>query len=67
MQKHISFYVLKGQKDGAERGSGRLHTFFLFQKLASGFGKDIDWYSDKIITISEDIKIRTLLCPTWKS
>lgn len=67
MQKHISFYVLQEQKDGAERGSGRLSTSSLFQKLNSGFGKGTDWYSDKIIIISEVIKLRILLCPTWKS
>uniref|UniRef100_G1QG73 Exocyst complex component Sec6 n=1 Tax=Myotis lucifugus TaxID=59463 RepID=G1QG73_MYOLU len=54
MQKHISFFVLKEQTDGAERIKKAEH---LFQKLASGFGKDTDWYGDKIITISEVIKL----------
>lgn len=43
--------------------SGRLSLSFLFQKLASGLGKDMDRHGDTIVTIVEVIKMmdRSLL------
>ncbi|OWK02163.1 EXOC3 [Cervus elaphus hippelaphus] len=58
MQKRISFRSAEERKDGAERMVREAEQLrFLFRKLASGFGEEMDSYCDTIVAVAEVIKL----------
>lgn len=58
MQKRISFRSAEERKEGAERMVREAEQLrFLFRKLASGFGEDMDGYCDTIVAVAEVIKL----------
>ncbi|EPY77724.1 exocyst complex component 3 [Camelus ferus] len=58
MQKRISFRSADERKEGAERMVREAEQLrFLFRKLASGSGEDVDGYCDTIIAVAEVIKL----------
>uniref|UniRef100_A0A8C2PJS4 Exocyst complex component 3 n=1 Tax=Capra hircus TaxID=9925 RepID=A0A8C2PJS4_CAPHI len=58
MQKRISFRGAEERKDGAERMVREAEQLrFLFRKLASGFGEEMDSYCDTIVAVAEVIKL----------
>ncbi|XP_058536007.1 exocyst complex component 3 isoform X2 [Ochotona princeps] len=58
MQKRISFRSAEERKEGAEKMVREAEQLrFLFQKLATGFGEDVDGYCDTIVAVAEVIKL----------
>uniref|UniRef100_G3RCY2 Exocyst complex component 3 n=2 Tax=Gorilla gorilla gorilla TaxID=9595 RepID=G3RCY2_GORGO len=58
MQKRISFRSPEERKEGAEKMVREAEQLrFLFRKLASGFGEDVDGYCDTIVAVAEVIKL----------
>ncbi|XP_057565236.1 exocyst complex component 3 isoform X3 [Hippopotamus amphibius kiboko] len=58
MQKRISFRGPEERKEGAERMVREAEQLrFLFRKLASGFGEEMDGYCDTILAVAEVIKL----------
>ncbi|XP_061045072.1 exocyst complex component 3 isoform X1 [Eubalaena glacialis] len=58
LQKRISFRSAEERKEGAERmGREAEQLRFLFRKLASGFGEEMDGHCDTIVAVAEVIKL----------
>ncbi|XP_036701562.1 exocyst complex component 3 isoform X3 [Balaenoptera musculus] len=58
LQKRISFRSAEERKEGAERmGREAEQLRFLFCKLASGFGEEMDGHCDTIVAVAEVIKL----------
>ncbi|XP_006140174.1 exocyst complex component 3 [Tupaia chinensis] len=58
MQKRISFRSAEERKEGAEKMVREAEQLrFLFRKLASGSGEDVDGYCDTIDAVAEVIKL----------